>query len=97
MKIKECIIYILTIAFNISLGFLVNTVLFSGNKSMFIFSSCGVSLLVLFINYIVSQKLNYKLDIFAYDIKNIKHLILNSIFIACLFCFPINMFISLAL
>lgn len=95
MKLKEIIIYIITIVINITLSYFINFIIFGNNKSMLILSACGFILLSTLITFIVSNKMNYKLDIFAYDIKDIKHLILNSIFIGNLFTIPIIMFVSL--
>lgn len=96
MKLKEIIIYVATIVTNILLGFLLNTIFFDDTEN-FIFMACGCALLCVIIDSLIAQKLNYKLDIFAYDITDLKYLILNSIFIGCLFSVPIAMFTSLLL
>lgn len=96
MKLKEIIIYVITIVTNILLGFLLNTIFFDDTEN-FIFMACGSALLCVIIDSIIAQKSGYKLDIFAYDITDAKYLILNSIFIGCLFSVPISMFTSILL
>ena len=97
MKIKEVLTYILTVLCNVLLAFLFTVIIFGNDYTKFIMVICAIILLSLSINYIVAKKLNYKLDIFAYNISDIKHLILNSIFIGNLFSIPIAMIISVFL
>lgn len=97
MKLKEILTYVATISTNILLAFLFTLLLFKGDNTNFIFSACGIILVSLIVTAIVAKKLNYKLDIFAYNITDIKYLIINSVFIGNLFSIPISMFISLAL
>ena len=97
MKLKELFIYAATIATNLLIGFLLTLIFFNGNKENFIFMACGTILVSLLVVSIISQKFNYKLDIFAYQIEDIKYLILNSIFIGNLFSIPLAMFITLAM
>lgn len=97
MKLKEIITYIATVLINISLGFLLTTLFFKDSKDNFILITCGVILFSILIDSVVAKKLNFKLDIYAYNIEDIKYLILNSIFIGDLFSIPLAMFLSLPL
>ena len=94
MKKKEIITYIVTIVSNLLLSLLLNLIIFGRNTSNILFVMCGVILFSLLITNIVAQKWNYKLDIFSYEINDIKYLILNSIFIGNLFSIPIAVFAS---
>lgn len=96
MKLKEIIIYVSTILVNIFLGFLLSKIIFNNNE-YFTLVTCGIIILFTIVDFIVATKLNYKLDIFAYNIEDMRYLILNSIFIGNLFSIPLSMFISLAL
>lgn len=97
MKVKEITVYLSTILANILLGFLFTFIIFGNDFSNFVFIAGSVILLSLLIVFLVAKKLCYNLDIYAYDIKDLKYLILNSIFIGNLFSIPIAMFISIAL
>ena len=97
MRLKEVIIYLLSVAGNIILSLILNAILFGNNLEMLIFVVCGVILLSALVISIIARKMNYKLDIFAYDIKDQKYLVLNSIFVGCLFTVPIVLIISLFL
>lgn len=97
MKLKEVIIYLLSVAGNIILSLILNALMFGNNLEMLIFVVCGVILLSTIVISIIARKMNYKLDIFAYDIKDQKYLVLNSIFVGCLFTVPIVLVISLFL
>lgn len=97
MKLKEGLIYLITVAGNFLLSFLINLIIFKTNMENFIFVACSIIVLVTLVVYIIAQKNNYKLDIFAYNIEDQKYLILNSIFIGCLFCVPLAMFSTLML
>ena len=96
MKIKELVIYLLAISFNLLFGFLLTPLLFNTNK-YFTFVTCGIIILSTLVIYIISNKFNYKLDVLAYNISEFKHLVLNSIFIGNLFSIPITIFVSMIL
>lgn len=96
MKSKEIITYIGTILTNILLSWIFTLILFFDRKENFIFVACTTISLSLLIVYIIAQKMNYKLDIFAYNIEDVKFLILNSIFIGDLISIPLSVFISSA-
>lgn len=96
MKIKELVIYLITILVNLLLGFLLTSILFGTNKN-FTFVTCGIVILSSIAIYIIANKFNYKLDILAYNISDFKYLILNSIFIGNLFSIPITIFVSMML
>ena len=96
MKLKEIIIYLTTIAANLLLGLLFTTILFDTTKN-FTLVTCGIVLLSIIVVFIVSSKLTYNLDIFAYNITDIKYLIVNSIFIGNLFSIPIAVFFPIIL
>lgn len=97
MKLKEVIIYLSTVVVNIILSLILNTIMFGSNLEMLLFIVCGVIILAALTTSIIARKMKYKLDIFAYDIKDKKYLILNSIFIGCLFTVPVALFVSLFL
>ena len=97
MKLKEVIIYLLSVAGNIILSLILNALMFGNNLEMLIFVVCGVILLSTIVISIIARKMNYKLDIFAYDIKDQKYLVLNSTVVGCLFTVPIVLVISLFL
>ena len=95
MKLKEVLIYICTILFNILVSFLLSLLFFKDRMTYLTFAACGEILLSTLIISLIAKRLDYKLDIFAYDIKDNKYLILNSIFIGNLFSIPIAMFVAL--
>jgi hypothetical protein len=95
MKLRELLLYAITISFNLILSFLINYIIFKNDTSNFMFPACGVILLSIIIISIISAKLGYKLDIFAYDIKDYTYLTLNSIYIGNLFSIPFALFITL--
>lgn len=97
MKLKEIIIYLLTAAINTVISLILNAIIFDSNSGTFVFVVCGTILLALITTKIVAHKMNYKLDIFAYDIKDQKYLTINSVFIGCLFTVPIALIIGLIL
>ena len=97
MKLKEALTYVATISTNLLFAFLFTLLFFKGDNTNFIFCACGTILVSLITVAIIAKKFNYKLDIFAYNITDVKYLIINSIFIGNLFSIPISMFVSLAL
>ena len=94
MKSKEIITYVGTVLTNLLLSLLFTLILFKDKKENFIFVACTIILISIMVTYIIAQKFNYKLDIFAYNIEDLKYLILNSIFIGDLFSIPLAVFMS---
>jgi len=97
MQAKEYIIYGITILFISLLSLLLNLLIFGTNYHNFVIVSFGTTISTILVDYIISKKFGYQLDIFAYDIKDSKYLILNSIFIGALFSIPIAILVSLFL
>lgn len=95
--LKDIAIYVLTISINVGAGLLLNEIFFPGDKTNFILFACGFIIFFFLVIYLIAQKMGYKLDIFAYNIEDVKFMILNNIFIGILISIPISMFISLLL
>ena len=97
MKLKSILIYLIVVASNICIGFLLNLI-FNGTNTtnfvMFALGSCVVGSLIL---YAISNKYGVKLDILANHETNDKHLLLNDIFAGFLFSVPIIMIFSILL
>lgn len=93
MKQKEILTYIVTIAANIILGILFSFIIFN-NLNNFIFVDITIILLSLAAVFLIAKRLDYKLDIYAYNIVDEKYLIINSIFIGELFSIPLAVFIT---
>lgn len=93
-KFRSSITNCLTILFNIGFACVLNYLFHKDLTSSFIMFACGTILASTLIVYIISQKVGFKLDIFAYEIPNNFHLALNDIFIGNLFSIPLAMFLS---
>ena len=93
-KIREPLIYIITIIINIVLGNLLTKPLF-GNEKYFVMFTIALILLSTLIIFIISNKFGFKLDLFAYNIDSLKFLILNSIYIGNVLSIPVTMFVSI--
>lgn len=94
LKAKEILTYVGTVIINLLFSYLFTLIFFKDRIDNFILVSCSVILLSLLITSIIANKMNYKLDIFAYNIEDIKYLILNSVFIGDLFSIPLAVFLS---
>ena len=95
--LKDIAIYAITILINVGAGLLLNAIFFPGDTTNFIMFACGFIIFFLLVIYLISQKMGYKLDIFAYNTEDVKFMILNNIFIGILFSIPVSMFISVLL
>lgn len=93
VKIRETIITIITIIINISLGLLISNSLF--DNTYFAMVTIGFVLITTGLLLAISKKLGYKLDIFAYNIDDLKLSVLNSIFIGNIISIPLIMFVFL--
>ena len=92
---KDLLIYLITIAFNLGIGFLL-TVIFSGaNYSYFSTFTCGFVIISSLCIYLIANKLGLSLDIFTNNIDDEKHSLLTNIFIGNLFSIPLAMFVTL--
>lgn len=91
MKLKEILTYIITVVSNIVLGILFSLIIFK-NLDNFVFVDITIILVSLGAIFMVAKRLQYKLDIFAYNITDEKYLIINSIFIGELFSIPLAVF-----
>lgn len=96
-KLTNILTYIIPITLNIGLGFLLNNLFSKNDSSNFIMFFCGFTILSTLVVYIISQKINFKLDLFSYKFDKPIHVILNNIFIANILSVPIAMFIAVFL
>ena len=94
-KFTSAITYCLTILVNLGLGILLNYLFYKSDTTNVVMFACGVILVSTLIVHLISQKLGFKLDIFAYEIDNNVFLLLNDIFIGNLFSIPLSMFLAL--
>lgn len=95
MKFKSIYINLMAMAANFIISFLLNFIFFQTDFKNLILLAFGTILLSSLIVLIISKKYNYKIDIFASNIEDLKYRILNDIFIGNLFSLPLAIFISI--
>lgn len=84
------------ILINIGAGFLLNYLFFDDNTYFIMFSLGFVFLSIIVVN-MVANKMGYKLDLFINDIDDNKFLLLNNIYLSCMFSIPITFVVSVLL